>query len=35
MANMSMTGSRYSGYYMRGRTLLRSLCDVHLQVLCI
>jgi hypothetical protein len=30
-----MTGSRDSGYYMRGRLLRRSLCDVHLLVLCI
>ncbi len=30
-----MTRSRESGYYMRGRPLPRSLCDVHLLVLCI
>jgi hypothetical protein len=32
---MSMIGSRYSGCYMRGRPLPRSLCDGHLLVLCI
>ena len=35
MANMSVTGSRYSGYCMRGKPLRRSLCDGHLLVLCI
>jgi len=34
-ANMSMTGNRYNGYYMRGRPLPRSLCDGLVLVLCI
>lgn len=29
------TRSHESDYYMRGKPLLRSLCDVHLLVLCI
>jgi hypothetical protein len=32
---MSMTHSCESDCYMRGKPLPRSLCDVHLLVLCI
>lgn len=32
---MSMSGSRYSGYCMRGRPPPRSLCGDHLLVRCI
>jgi hypothetical protein len=33
MANTS--GNRHSGYYTRGKRLLRSLCGGHVLVLCI
>ena len=32
---MRVTGSHHSGYYMRGRLLLRPLCDDPVRVLYI